>query len=188
MQIDMDGVKIGGNIYFPRMNDDPTEENYLYDVTLVNDDKVVLSFEGRSLHKLNDEEIRLLESTVENYFKNQIGIDSVVNKEISTIKEITSNRNSCDTYLTYYKSIRRELESLIEKQYRGTLIVYVCKVCEKESRSSNHAKEHAEIHMEGLKFTCQLCGKDFKTSNALRCHKKVHKSSIDCNIKSQNKI
>ena len=184
----MYGVKIGGNIYFSRMNDDPTEENYLYDVTLVNDDKVVLSFEGRSLHKLNDEEIRLLESTVENYFQTQIGIDSVVNKEISTIKEITSNRNSYDTYLTYYKSIRRELESLIDKQYRGTLIVYVCKVCEKESRSSNHAKEHAEIHMEGLKFTCQLCGKDFKTSNALRCHKKVHKSSIDCNIKSQNKI
>ena len=50
-----------------------------------------------------------------------------------------------------------------------------CKVCGKMSKNTSHAKEHAEIHMEGLIYECTECRKCFHTSLTLRKHeKRIH--------------
>merc|ERR1712133_289159 len=181
----MNVINLRGNFRFVVEVEQRPVENYLYEVTLVNDDKILLSLEGSSSYKLSDKEIRVLESNVENFIRTtssyyskvpQIEAHSLVNKvpNYEKVSFITEDIVEKD-HLTYYKAISSVLETLIEKQIIGRSIVFVCKVCDKQSRSSNHAKEHAEIHMEGLKYTCQIRGKDFKTSNAFRCHKKVHK-------------
>jgi len=55
--------------------------------------------------------------------------------------------------------------------------VWKCKVCGKISKSQVHAKEHGEIHIDGLRYPCVECGKSLKTSCAMRQHmKRWHKA------------
>ena len=52
-----------------------------------------------------------------------------------------------------------------------------CTVCGKRSKHSGHAREHVEIHLQGLEYPCMDCGKSFKTSSTMRQHKRlVHKN------------
>ena len=46
-----------------------------------------------------------------------------------------------------------------------------CLICNQVSRFLSHAKEHVEVHFEGLSFPCQNCDKTFRSRNALRKHK-----------------
>jgi len=63
------------------------------------------------------------------------------------------------------------IESLIQKIENGK---WQCNVCMKIQKSKNHAKEHAEIHIEGMSYPCDYCGKICRTTGALRHHKRVH--------------
>ena len=46
-----------------------------------------------------------------------------------------------------------------------------CIICNRVSRDLSNAKEHVEVHIEGLSFSCQSCDKTFRSRNALRQHK-----------------
>ena len=45
-----------------------------------------------------------------------------------------------------------------------------CIPCGKISSTLQHAKEHAEIHIDGLSFPCQYCNKSFRSRHSLRIH------------------
>ena len=47
---------------------------------------------------------------------------------------------------------------------------YECNECKKNSKDFSHAKEHVEIHFEGLSFPCQFCDKMLKSRHAFRKH------------------
>ena len=49
-----------------------------------------------------------------------------------------------------------------------------CIICNQVSRDLTNAKEHVEVHFEGLSFSCQDCDKTFRSRNALRLHKARH--------------
>ena len=46
-----------------------------------------------------------------------------------------------------------------------------CLMCYKESSHLTRAKEHVEVHFEGLSFPCQNCDKTFRSRSALRMHR-----------------
>ena len=48
-----------------------------------------------------------------------------------------------------------------------------CKVCGKISKSQSTAKDHGEIHIEGLTYPCIECNKSYHTSPSLRQHLKI---------------
>merc|ERR1712133_78532 len=85
----MNVINLRGNFRFVVEVEQRPVENYLYEVTLVNDDKILLSLEGSSSYKLSDKEIRVLESNVEKFIRTtssyysklpQIESDTLVNK------------------------------------------------------------------------------------------------------------
>ena len=46
-----------------------------------------------------------------------------------------------------------------------------CKLCEAENETLVEAREHAETHVEGLKFPCRLCGTVFTGSRDMKQHR-----------------
>ena len=63
------------------------------------------------------------------------------------------------------------IESVIQKIDNST---WQCNVCMKIQKNHSHAKEHAEIHIEGLSYSCDYCGKTCRTRGTLRHHKRAH--------------
>jgi len=53
--------------------------------------------------------------------------------------------------------------------------IWKCKVCGKVSKNQSQAKEHGEIHIEGLSYPCEECGKSYASSASMRNHKRQHK-------------
>merc|ERR1719186_1580943 len=53
--------------------------------------------------------------------------------------------------------------------------IWKCKVCGKISKNQSQAKEHGEIHIEGLSYPCEECGKSYASSASMRNHKRQHK-------------
>ena len=49
-----------------------------------------------------------------------------------------------------------------------------CIICNQVSRDLTAAKEHVEVHFEGLSFSCQDCDKTFRSRNTLMSHKARH--------------
>ena len=71
-----------------------------------------------------------------------------------------------------FQSVEKLDEKLKESLSRvdGTK-KWQCMICNKVSADLYHAKEHVEIHFEGLSFPCLSCDKTFKTRTILRNHK-----------------
>ena len=59
------------------------------------------------------------------------------------------------------------LEETFVKQPDGK---FQCNPCGRISRDKTNAKEHAEVHVEGLSFPCQFCDKTFRSRPAFRMH------------------
>ena len=65
-----------------------------------------------------------------------------------------------------------ELEEQIEQHIiRNTDRTFSCKVCGKNSATSQHIKWHVETHLDGLSFNCPVCEKTFRSRNSLHFHK-----------------
>ena len=47
-----------------------------------------------------------------------------------------------------------------------------CNYCDKSTKSKDHMREHAQIHVENLEFDCYKCGKIFHRTNTLRGHRR----------------
>jgi len=60
------------------------------------------------------------------------------------------------------------LEGMVERLAAG---LWQCKHCARQYRSAGHAKEHAESHVKGIKYSCGVCGRSYKSSASLRSHR-----------------
>ena len=70
-----------------------------------------------------------------------------------------------------------ELDQKVEESYsRNSDGLFACHYCPKIFKNKGHAKEHVEIHFEGLAFPCQFCDSILRSRSSLRTHyNKCHK-------------
>jgi len=68
--------------------------------------------------------------------------------------------------------VRNDLETVLEGMVeRLAAGLWQCKHCARQYRSAGHAKEHAESHVKGIKYSCGVCGRSYKSSASLRSHR-----------------
>jgi len=53
-----------------------------------------------------------------------------------------------------FSNFRDFLQTVFSKEEGGK---FQCNICEKTSKNRSHAEEHAETHIEGLKYPCKQC-------------------------------
>ena len=51
---------------------------------------------------------------------------------------------------------------------------FECKTCGKVSSQKSNARDHAELHFDGLSFPCSHCDKSFRSRASHRHHVKIH--------------
>ena len=116
--------------------------------------------------KEQDENVEELEDTHSSYTKDielspkieMKNKDRRVDRTVSVVAQQGSN---------VYEEAKRVVAQLVMKVGDS----WVCKTCEKTTKSSGDIKKHAEIHVEGLSFPCQLCGDSFRSRILLKHHK-----------------
>ena len=69
-----------------------------------------------------------------------------------------------------FQSVEELDEKLKENLSRIEGGMWQCKICNKMSKKLHNAKEHAEIHIEGLSHPCQSCNSTFRSRNIRRTH------------------
>ena len=109
---------------------------------------------------------------------------SITSEKVQTNnEEIENNVESLIDGDTDSEMVEDETKSLsLHNMLKGIIEcdngVWKCKVCGKICKSQVPAKEHGEIHIEGLRYPCVECGKSLKTSVAMRQHmKRWHKAA-----------
>lgn len=75
---------------------------------------------------------------------------------------------------------------LSEFYYKNDNRGYTCTVCQKVSDSQAHAREHCQIHLQGVNFPCPICKNNFRTTMArrrcLRKHNISEYQTVDMNL------
>ena len=67
-----------------------------------------------------------------------------------------------------------ELDQKVDESYtKVSPYCWTCNHCGKSFKKGAHAREHVEIHFEGLFFPCTFCDTNLRSRNALRQHKKI---------------
>jgi len=102
------------------------------------------------------------------------------NKEpLSKVKEqSTLNPNAKKTFhlqesdFLNFSNFRDFLQTVFSKEEGGK---FQCNICEKTSKNRSHAEEHAETHIEGLKYPCKQCDYVCGSRSTMRIHLKTHR-------------
>ena len=69
-----------------------------------------------------------------------------------------------------------ELKKKVEESYsRENDGQFSCHYCKKLFKWSSHAKEHVEVHFDGLSLNCNYCEKTFRSRYSLRQHTRTHR-------------
>jgi len=122
--------------------------------------------------KLEDENSKLKDLT---YFyigrKDSQSTEEIVSRE-STKKKSSKEVKSSEEL---NNELDQQLNKMYKKQSDGT---FSCNSCGKISMRKFNAREHAELHVEGLIFHCNQCGSSFSTRHNLRSHKYKKKHNI----------
>ena len=122
--------------------------------------------------KLEDENSKLKDLT---YF--YIGRKDSQPTEEKVSRESTKKKSSKEVKSS--EELNNELDQQLNKMYKkqsdGT---FSCNSCGKISMRKFNAREHAELHVEGLIFNCNQCGSSFSTRHNLRSHKYKKKHNI----------
>ena len=112
----------------------------------------------------------ILEESVETPDNNLLVsiVENEIRKEVNraTEKPVVSVQSSNIQSL-------EELDQLVDASYsKDSNGLHACHYCEKSFKCRSHAKEHVEIHIEGLSFPCTLCDVVLSSRNSLRVHNK----------------
>ena len=127
------------------------------------------SLPTETMDQLNTQEILSNEelSTAPNYNLVKIHIEDVRRQLEENITELNVGEENYEKKVVTVKDV---LNSLI----RSKDSLKECTICGKITSNYGHAREHAEIHIEGLRYPCRECGKSLGTSSGMRQHKKAH--------------
>ena len=70
-----------------------------------------------------------------------------------------------------------ELDKKVGESYsRDNDGQYSCHYCQKVFKNPGHAREHVEVHFDGLSLNCDYCERTYRSRNALRQHvNKIHR-------------
>ena len=101
--------------------------------------------------------------TIENV--NGTGGISIKNQLVKTQKIIAMDSANFENVEELDQKINDMIEKVDGTQKRR------CIPCGQVSRHLGHAKEHAEVHIEGLSFPCKYCSKTFRSRHSLKNHK-----------------
>ena len=82
------------------------------------------------------------------------------NEKVSTVVSTI-----CDNI----EELDEKIEEMIQR-YEGEGGKYQCTTCGKVSSQKSNAKDHAELHFDGLSFPCSHCSKSFRSRRILRYH------------------
>ena len=67
-----------------------------------------------------------------------------------------------------------ELDQKVEESYtKVSPGCWTCNHCDKSFIKGAHARDHVEIHFEGLSFPCTFCDTMLRSRNSLRTHTKI---------------
>ena len=103
----------------------------------------------------------------------RIKVEPKVNEDDSGIKS-EDDKDSFKYHNFVCNMTMDEIRMKSDKLYRRQNDEYHCNVCGYVSPKDNHMREHAEIHIAGLKFQCPDCKKLLTTRKNARSHKRNH--------------
>ena len=69
------------------------------------------------------------------------------------------------------EELDEKIEEMIQSLEGGK---YLCTPCGKISSKKSNARDHAELHFDGLSFPCSHCNKSFRSRASHRHHVKIH--------------
>ena len=72
-----------------------------------------------------------------------------------------------------YSNFKDFLQTVFSREKPG---VWQCNICDKTTKNKGHAEDHAESHIEGLKYPCKHCKQDFNSRGSLRKHLISHRN------------
>ena len=105
------------------------------------------------------------------YFENESNL--IERKHIEDIS-FNVRKNEGNNKVMNIEELDYNLEETFVKQLDGK---YQCNPCGRISSYISHAKEHAEVHVDGLSFPCKFCDKSFRSRQTFRMHNhRMHKN------------
>ena len=81
-----------------------------------------------------------------------------------------------------------KVDKIVEKRPDSSgNLVWTCTVCNfvPNKNVKTHVREHAEHHIEGLKYTCVICAKVLRTSHNMRGHYTRHRTGSTLKYESE---
>ena len=96
-----------------------------------------------------------------------------VNTEMSIKREnkISNERNYEKTVALANTTTLEETKKVVDEMIVRDGDSWLCKTCNKTTKSNSQIRKHAERHIEGLYFPCLICGKTFRLRLQLSKHK-----------------
>lgn len=132
----------------------------------INDKETILNSENSSVVQEN---VSQLESLLEEH---------VIDVADDQIEKTQSNE--CSKTVLQHISVNTVTSTLSEtdenthRKHTKSLEDLLCKVCNKQCKSSNSFNRHVKTHDDTRPFVCSKCDKPFKTSQVLAEHMKRH--------------
>jgi len=109
------------------------------------------------------------ESQVKEVEMKQENINEIENTEVKPVNERQDIKLNIDEKTL--KELKNEADNNIETKDDGDGgKISKCKLCGKEYRARNKARDHIETHLEQFTFPCEYCGKALKNRKGLRSH------------------
>ena len=144
----------------------------------IDEDKAMLNRDVR-------QEIDIKKENQENIYGTEI-VENVedLHKMAETYFDSLNSEDALEEKNHLVLNANHELDSKTEELIKKKDGLWECKVCGKTSVRKNHAKNHTEIHLEGINHACTVCSKSFHTRDSLRVHARNNHSdaSFMCNV------
>ena len=122
--------------------------------------------------KLLDESYDVEVQTYENKRLNKTSI-----KDNGILMNVTSNQAIISFANGSTIDSIEELNQKVGESYsRDNAGSFLCHYCPKVFNHQGHAREHVEVHFDGLSLNCNYCEKTFRSRYGLRKHVQIHRN------------
>ena len=138
-------------------------------------DRFLSIAERLKLEGLITDEHNVVSSDPQDFFKEEIAreVNEIASEEIFNDiedKNVIAHNKAKIIINSEELSSVEELDTKILEHIEKDGNRWKCNICEKLMRLKVHAKEHVEIHFDGLTFPCTDCDTVLRSRTALRLH------------------